>query len=57
MTKEKVFCMCYILLDTIVSAKDKRKTFMPLPILIAQICKEWMFEDEFNHAIKDKISI
>ena len=37
-TKLKDFCMCYTLLDTIGSAKDKRKTFMPLPILIAQIC-------------------
>ena len=33
------------------------KTFMPLPILVTQICKEWMLEDEFNHAIKDKINI
>ena len=57
MTKEKDFCMCYILLDTIASAKDKRNTFMPLPILVTHICKEWMPEDEFNHAFKDKISI
>ena len=49
--------MCYTLLDTIDSVKDKRNTFLPLPILITQICKEWMLEDEFNHAIKDKISI
>ena len=57
MTKEKDFCICYIRFDTIASAKDKRMTFMPLPILVTQICKEWMLEDEFNHAIKDKISI
>ena len=30
---------------------------MPLPIIVTQIWKEWMLEDEFNHAIKDKISI
>ena len=48
--------MWYALLDTIASAKDKRKNFMPLPILVTQIYKEWMLEDEFNHAIKDKIS-
>jgi len=30
---------------------------MPLAILVTQICKEWMLEAEFNHAIKDKISI
>ena len=56
-TKKKDFCMCHTLLDTITSDKDKRKTFMPLPILVTQICKEWMLEDEFNHAIKEKISI
>ena len=55
MTQEKDFCMCYALLDTIASAKDKRKTFMPLLILVTQIFKEWILEDEFNHAIKDKI--
>ena len=49
--------MSCTLLDTILSAKDKQKTFMPLPILVTQICKEWMLEDEFNHTIKDKISI
>ena len=49
--------MCYTLLDTIASAKDKQKIFLPLPILVIQICMEWMLEDEFNHAIKDKISI
>ena len=49
--------MCYTLLDTIGSAKNKQNFFLPLPILVTQICKEWMLEDEFNHAIKDKISI
>jgi len=49
--------MYYILLDTIASAKDKRKTFMLLPILVTQIYKEWILENEFNHAKKDKISI
>ena len=48
--------MCYTLLDTIASAKDKRKTFMLILILVTQICKKWML-DEFNQAIKDKISI
>ena len=57
MTKEKDFCMRYILLDTIANTENKRKTFMPLPILVTQICKEWMLEDEFNHDRKDKISI
>ena len=57
MTKKKDFCMCYTLLDTFASAKDKQKTFMPLPILFTQIFKEWMLEDEFNYVIKDKISI
>ena len=57
MTKEKDFCMYDTLLDTITSAKDKWKTFMPLPILATQIFKEWMLEDEFNHSIKDKINI
>jgi len=55
--RKKFFCMYYTLLDTIASSKDKWKTFMPLPIFVTQICKEWMLEDEFNHAIKDKISI
>ena len=57
MTKEKDFLICYTLLDTIASAKDKRKTFMSLPILVTQIYKEWILENEFNHAKKDKISI
>ena len=56
MTKKKDFCMCCTLLDTITSAKDKRKTFISL-LLVTQICKEWMLEDEFNHAIKNKSSI
>ena len=40
MTKEKDFCMCCTPLDTISSTKDERKTFLPLPILVTQICKE-----------------
>ena len=39
-TKEKHFCMCRTLLDTIGSAKDRHKTFLPLLILVTQICKE-----------------
>ena len=57
MTKEKDFYMCYTLLDTIGSSKAKWKIFLPLPILITQICKEWMLEDEFNHVIKEKIGL
>ena len=34
MTKEKYFCICRTLLDTISSAKDRHKMFLPLPILV-----------------------
>ena len=54
MTKEKHFCMCCTLLDTIGSAKDKRKTFLPLPILVTQIYKEWMSDAEFNLAMHER---
>ena len=49
--------MCYTLLDTVGNDKNKRKTFLSLPILVTQICKEWMLKDEFNHALKNKIGI
>ena len=49
--------MCRIILDTIASAKDSRRTFLPLPILVTQICKEWILEDEFNDAMQDIVKI
>jgi len=57
MIRERHFCMCRTLLDTIISAKDKRKTFLPLPILVTQICKEWILDDEFNDAMQDRVKI
>jgi len=53
MTKEKQFCMCRALLDIISNAKDRRKIFLPLPILVTQICKEWMSHAEFNLAMHE----
>ena len=49
--------MCHTLLDTTDSAKDRRKTFLPLPILVAQICKEWMSDVEFNLAMHERVKI
>jgi len=40
MTKVKHFCICRTLFDTIVSAKDRHKTFLPLPIFVTKICQE-----------------
>ena len=49
--------MCQTLLDTIDSAKNRRKTFLPLLKLVTQICKEWMLDGEFNLARHEKIKI
>ena len=57
MTKEKHFCMCRTFLDTIGSAKDRRKTFLPLPKLVTQIYKEWMSNAEFNLAMHERVKI
>ena len=54
MAKKKHFRMCHTLLDTISSAKDRRKIFLPLPILVTQIYKEWMSDAEFNLAMREK---
>ena len=57
MTKQKHFYICLTILDSIGSAKDRRKTFLPLPILVAQICKEWMSDVEFNLAMHERVKI
>ena len=57
MTKEKHLCMCRTFLDTIGSAKDRRKTFLPLPKLVTQIYKEWMSNAEFNLAMHERVKI
>ena len=57
MIKDKHYCMCRQLLDTITNFKKRRKTFLPLPILVTQICREWMIIDEFNNAMYDRVGI
>ena len=51
MNRDRCFAMCRTILDIIASAKDSRRTFLPLPILVTQIYKEWILEDEFNDAV------
>ena len=55
MTKEKHFCMCCTLLDTIGNAKDRHKTFLPLSIFVNQICKELMSDAEFNLVMHERV--
>jgi len=68
MTKNQQFCMCYQLFSTICNVKDresknkdreskKHKVIFPFPILIAQIYKSWMLEDEYNEIYRDRIMI
>ena len=57
MTTEKHFWMCRILLDTIGSVKDRHKTFLPMPILLTQICKEWTSDAEFNLTMRERVKI
>ena len=40
MIKDRHFSLCRQLFDTIGYAKDKRKTFFLLPILVTLICKK-----------------
>ena len=49
--------MCRTLLDTIGSAKDMRMTFLPLPIFVIQIRKEWMSDTQFNLAMHERVKI
>ena len=53
--------MCYQLFSTICNVKDrqlkKHNVTFSLPILITQICKNWMLEDEYNEIHRDTIMI
>ena len=61
MTKNQQFCMCYKLFSTTCNVKDrqskKHKVTFPLSILITQICKSWMYENEYNEIYKYRIMI
>ena len=61
MTKNQQFCMCYRMFSTLCNVKDrqskKHQVTFSLPILIIQICKSWMHENEYNEIYRDKIMI
>ena len=57
MTNDKHFCMSRQLFDTISNVKDRCKTFLPLSVLVTQICKECMHVDDFNNAWHDRVMV
>ena len=61
MTKNQQRCMCFQLFSTICNVKDRQsnnqKFTFPFPILITQICRSWMHDDDYIDVYNERILI
>ena len=61
MAKGQNFSMCHQLFDTICNVKDRQsfrhKDYTSIAYLVTQICKEWMYADDFDEYCQVRVLI